>query len=278
MMRKLATSIGISTVLLVSGTITSVSAHEEHSSASYSSDNSHCEVALNYDITVEPKLLSISDAGKEVYRIEMGKLYVQGEQVPLNARQEKLLSQYSDQVSTQVPEVIALVHDAVGIASTAASMALTPLLGDAAGAKLDEMMDGFQQRVEKLAYQNGDKFYLGSTESSLEDTFGEDFEQEVEQLVKNSIGTMMMNLGSEMLSGDGDSFEQKMQSFGQKMENVGQDIELQMEAQAQELESRADKMCDKFQNLIALEQQLRIAVPELEKYPLIDAPKVELLE
>ena len=277
-MRKLATSIGISAVLFASGTITSVSAHEDHSSTSYSSDNSHCEVALNYDITVEPKLLAISDEGKEVYRIEMGKLYVQGEQVILNARQQQVLTQYSDQVSTQVPEVIALVHDAVGIASTAASMALTPLLGDAAGAKLDEMMDGLEQRIEKVAYQNGDKFYLGSTQSSLEDTFGEEFEQEVEQLVKNSIGTMMINLGSEMLSGDGDSFEQKMEAFGQKMENVGQDIELQMEAQAQDLEARADKMCDNFQNLIALEQKLRIAVPELEKYPLIDAPKVELLE
>ncbi|EDQ01763.1 DUF2884 family protein [Shewanella benthica] len=199
-MRKLATAIGISAVLFASGTITSVSAHEDHSSTSYWSDNSHCEVALNYDITVEPKLLAISDEGKEVYRIE------------------------------------------------------------------------------KVAYQNGDKFYLGSTQSSLEDTFGEEFEQEVEQLVKNSIGTMMINLGSEMLSGDGDSFEQKMQAFGQKMENVSQDIEQQMEVQAQDLKARADKMCDNLQNLIALEQKLRIAVPELEKYPLIDAPKVELLE
>ncbi|AQS37506.1 Protein of unknown function (DUF2884) [Shewanella psychrophila] len=277
-MRKLATSIGISAVLFASGTITSVSAHEEHSSASYSSDKSQCEVALNYDITVEPKLLAISDEGKEVYRIEMGKLYVQGEQVSLNARQQKLLIQYSDQVSTQVPEVIALVHDAVGVASTAASMALTPLLGDAAGAKLDEMMDGLEQRIEKVAYKNGDTFYLGSTHSSLEDAFGEEFEQEIEQLVKNSIGTMMINLGSEMLSGEGDSFEQKMEAFGQKMENVGQDIELQVDAQTQDLEARADKMCDNFQDLIALEQKLRVAVPELENYPLIDAPKVELLE
>lgn len=277
-MRKLATSIGISALLLATGTVTSVSAHQEHSSTSYSSDNSQCEVALNYDISVEPKVLAVSDAGKEVYRIEMGKLYVQGEKVSLDATQQKLVTQYSDEVSKQVPEVITLVHDAVGIASTAASMALTPLLGDAAGAKLDEMMDGLEKRVEQVAYQNGDKFYLGSTQSSLEETFGEEFEQEVEQLVRNSIGSMMINLGSEMMSGDGDSFEQKMEAFGQKMENVGQDIELQMESQAQELELRADKMCDDFQQLIALEQKLRAVVPELENYPLIDSPKVELLE
>ncbi len=277
-MRKLATSIGFSALLLAGGTVTAVSAHQEHSSTSYSGDNSQCEVALNYDISVEPKVMAVSDAGTEVYRIEMGKLYVQGKQVSLDAKQQKLLVQYSDEVSKQVPEVIALVHDAVGIASTAASMALTPLLGDAAGAKLDEMMDGLEQRVEQVAYQNGDKFYLGSTQSSLEETFGDEFEQEVEQLVKNSIGSMMINLGSEMMSGDGDSFEKKMEAFGQKMENVGQDIELQMESQAQELEHRADKMCDDFQQLIALEQKLRAEVPELEDYPLIDSPTVELLE
>ncbi|QFU21808.1 YggN family protein [Shewanella eurypsychrophilus] len=277
-MRKLATSIGISAVLFASGTITSVSAHEEYSSTRYSSDHSQCEVALNYDISVEPTVMAVSDAGNEVYRIEMGKLFVQGKQVSLNAKQKQLVTQYQDEVSSQVPEVIGLVHDAVGIASTAASMALTPLLGDAAGAKLDELMDGLEERIEKVAYQNGDKFYLGATQSSLEDTFGEEFEQEVEQLVRNSIGSMMVNLGSEMLAGDGDSFEQKMEAFGQKMENVGQNIEQQMETQAQELEARADRMCDDFQLLIALEQKLRTEVPELENYPLIDSPKVELLE
>lgn len=277
-MKKLATSIGISAVLLASGTITSVSAHEEHSSAKYSSERSQCEVALNYDISVEPKVLAVSEAGNEVYRIEMGQLYVQGEQVSLNAQQQQLVSKYQTEVSNQVPEVISLVHDAIDIASTAASMAFTPLLGDAAGAKLDEMMDGLEQRVEKVAYQNGDKFYLGSTQSSLEDTFDKEFEKEIEQLVKNSLGSMMINLGSEMLAGDGDSFEQKMEAFGQKMENVGQDIEMQIESQAQELEVRADRMCDDFQQLIALEQKLRVEVPELEKYPLIDSPTVELLE
>ncbi|MEI6860198.1 MAG: DUF2884 family protein, partial [Shewanella sp.] len=166
----------------------------------------------------------------------------------------------------------ALIHDAVGMASTAASIALTPLLGDDAGDRLELMMEGLKQRIEQFAYQNGDKFYLGSIQSSLKDMFGEEFEQEIEQLVKSSIGSMMINLGSEMLAG-GDSFEQKMEAFAQKMENVAQNIELQVEAQAQSIEVRADKMCDNFQGLIALEQKLRIVIPELKKYPLLDELK-----
>ncbi|RTR39108.1 DUF2884 family protein [Shewanella canadensis] len=277
-MRKLATSMGISAVLFAASTMTSVSAHEEHSSNSYQNHNKQCEVALNYDVAVEPQMVTVSEGSSEVYRIELDKLYVDGKEVSLNSKQKALLTQYSDEVSTQLPEVIALVHDAVGIASSAASMALTPLLGDSAGAKLDEMMDGLEERVEQVAYQHGDKFYLGSTQSSLEDTFGEEFEKEMEELVRSSVGTMMVSLGSEMLSGDGDSFEQKMESFSKKMENVGQDIEMQMEAQTKDLEKRADKMCDNFQYLIALEQNLRAEVPELSQYRLIDAPARKLLE
>ncbi len=276
-MRKLATSIGISAVLFVGGVVNSVSAHE-HQSNSYQNHNNQCEVALNYDVAVEPQMVTVSEGSSEVYRIELDKLYVDGKEVSLNSKQKTLLTQYSEEVSTQLPEVITLVHDAVGIASSAASMALTPLLGDAAGAKLDEMMDGLEERVEQVAYQHGDKFYLGATQSSLEDTFGEEFEKEMEELVRNSVGTLMVSLGSEMLSGDGNSFEQKMESFSKKMENVGQDIEMQMEAQTKDLEQRADKMCDNFQYLIALEQNLRTEVPELSQYRLIDAPARKLLE
>lgn len=276
-MRKLATSIGISAAIFAASAMTSVQAHDQGSTYSYS-DNNECEVTLNYDVVIEPEMLTVTEGDAEIYRIEVDQLFVEGKPVSLNKAQKKLLLQYSDEVSTQVPEVISLVHDAVGIASSAASMALTPLLGDAAGAKLDEMMDGLKQRVEKVAYQNGDKFYLGATQSSLEDTFGDEFEQELEQLVKNSIGSMMINLGSQMLSGDGESFEQNMEAFATKMENVGQDIELQMESQAKDLESRANEMCERFQYLVELEQKLRDQVPELAKYPLIDAPVRQLLE
>ncbi|GGJ02520.1 hypothetical protein GCM10007978_45000 [Shewanella hanedai] len=274
-MRKLTTSIGISAVIFAASAVSTTQAHEQGNSYS---DNNQCEATLNYDISVEPKMLTVTTGDTEVYRIEVDQLFIEGESVPLNKAQKKLLTQYSDELSTQVPEVIGLVHDAVEIASSAASMALTPLLGDAAGAKLDEMMDGLEERVEKVAYQNGDKFYLGATQSSLEDTFGEEFEQELEQLVKNSIGSMMINLGSQMLSGDGESFEQSMEAFAMKMENVGQDIELQMDSQAKDLESRADKMCERFMYLVELEQKLRVQVPELAQYPLIDAPERQLLE
>ncbi len=273
-MKKLLTSVGVSAVLLSASSLQMVSAHDE----SGKHFNNECEVSLNYDVTVEPKKLTVSEVGKEQYRIEMNKLFVNGEQVSLNKQQQQLVSQYADEVSSQVPEVIELVNDAVAMASTAVSMALTPLLGDATGSKIDEMMDGLQERIEEVAYQNGDKFYLGATESSLESAFGEEFEKEMEQLVQNSIGTMMMSLGSQMMSGDGDSFEAKMDAFSVKMDSIGEDIELQMEEQAQDLEARGEKLCQNFKSLVELEKKLQTQVPELANYSLVATASKELLE
>ena len=236
----------------------------------HSQHDINCDVALNYDVAVEPKTLTVSDKGVEQYRVAYGKLYVEGKQVTLNAKQQGLLNQYSDEISTQVPEAISLVNDAVEMASQAVSMALTPLLGDATGAKIDELMDGVQKRLDKVAYRNGDKYYLGATESSMENAFNDEFEQEMEALVQNSIGSIMMSIGAQMLSGDGGSFEEKMASFEAKMDNVGKDIETQMEAQAEQFGERAELVCSRFKALGELETQVHKEIPELAKYTLVE--------
>ncbi|QIJ05516.1 YggN family protein [Shewanella chilikensis] len=234
-----------------------------------------CEMSLNYDISLEPKKLSVSNQGKEHYRIEPGRLYVEGEEVALNAEQSKLVNEYSDAMAQQLPEVISLVEDAVTMASEAVSMALTPLLGDAAAAKLDETMGSLQQRVYKVAHRNGDQYFLGATEESLENAFGDEFSKEIEQLVQQSLGSLMMAMGSAMMSGEGETFDEKINAFSQKMEKMGKDIEVQMESRAQEMEQRADALCDNFQRLLVLEDKLRKQVPELGEFQVLSG-KVEL--
>ncbi|QSX30956.1 YggN family protein [Shewanella cyperi] len=246
-----------------------VMAHEDHQ---------ECNVSLNYDLTMEPKKMVFSSKGKEQYRIEPGRLFVDGEEVSLNSKQKALLEQYSDGLAKQVPEFVTLVTEAVSLASQAVSMALTPLLGDDTGAKVDELVANLQKRMDKVMYRNGDSYYVGATEDSMDEVFNEEFEQEIEQMVQNSVGTLMINLGSQILSADGGSFEEKMENFGKKMESIGDDIEKQMEAQAEVIEARADKMCENFEELLVLENRVREEIPELRDYPLAQREQVELRE
>jgi hypothetical protein len=148
------------------------------------------------------------------------------------------------------------------------SLALTPIFGDATGAKLDELLAGIQTRIDEAAYQQGDKFYLGATESSIEEAFNEDFEQEMEAMIKNSMGSFMMALGAEMMSSEGGSFEEKMEAFSTKMESVGEDIELQIADQSEAIEAKAEKICADFEELMVLESEVRQSIPELASYQL----------
>ncbi|GGP40077.1 YggN family protein [Shewanella saliphila] len=259
--QKLICGLALTSVLFTAGAWTPAM-------AKMSLNDDKCNVTLNYDVTVEPTNLQISDNGAEKYRVELGQLYVDGKKITLNDDQQKLLTEYSEALSSQVPDVIDLVGDVVSIATQAVNMALTPILGEAAGTHIDKLMSGIQQRVDTMAYQQGDKFYLGSTEASIEKTFNEEFEQEIEQMVTSSMGSLMMTLGSQIMSSDGGTFEEKMNAFSQKMDNVGNDIEQQLESQSQELEARATKVCDNFEGLLVLENQARQAIPELAPYTL----------
>jgi hypothetical protein len=234
--------------------------------AKMSLNNEQCNVSLNYDVTVEPKKLLVSTNGVEQYRVELDQLYVQGQSVKLTPKQSQALQNYSDSILTQVPEVIALVSEVMVIVDQSVTTALSPILGEQASVHLDKMMQSIQAKVDTLAYRQGDKFYLGATESSIEDTFNEEFEQEIEQMVMSSLGSLMMSIGSQILSSEGGTFEEKMNAFSAKMDNVGKDIELQVESQTKSLEARADKLCSNFEGLMVQEKNLHQQIPQLSPY------------
>ncbi|MBB1269257.1 YggN family protein [Shewanella sp. SR44-3] len=234
--------------------------------AKMSLNNEQCNLSLNFDVTVEPKKLLVSDKGVEQYRVEFDKLYVQGQSVTLTPKQSQALQSYSDSLSTQVPEAIALVSEVMVIVNQSVTTALSPILGEQTSVHLDKMMQGIQTKVDTLAYRQGDKFYLGATDSSIEDTFNEEFEQEIEQMVMSSLGSLMMTIGSQIMSSEGGTFEEKMNAFSTKMDNVGKDIELQVESQTKTLEARADKLCSNFEGLMVQEKKLHQQIPQLSPY------------
>ncbi|MGL5391209.1 MAG: YggN family protein [Shewanella sp.] len=227
-----------------------------------------CEVSLNYDVSVEPQKVVFSDKGQEQYRIENNLLYVEGKPVSLTGPQQELVREYASEIATQVPQVIELVNDAVSLASQSINRVFTPLMGDKAGTQFDTLAAGIKTRMATFAYQQGDHFYLGATETSMQNTFNQEFEQQFEALMQEAIGTMMINIGSQMLLQDGESVDANMQAFEQKIESIGQVIEQDLETQSKELEAKAQNLCGRFNQLLVLEQRLRQQVPALAPYPL----------
>lgn len=106
--------------------------------------------------------------------------------------------------------------------------------------------------------------------------FGENFENQFDQQIESavqsammqSMGSILMAVGSELMGSGGD-----MQAFEQRMENMGAEIEAKVERQANQLEKRADALCGNFSTIAEQEQQLVKLVPELKDYQLFSYKK-----
>ncbi len=59
-----------------------------------------------------------------------------------------------------------------------------------------------------------------------------------------------------------------MDALSKKMDNLAQDMSKQIESQSKGLEAKADRLCDRFENLLVLENQLRKEIPALAPYAL----------
>ena len=262
------------TLLLAAGfaltTISSsVMAHDEQHS---------CNINFDKDLIVETHTVAMQDAGKELWRIsDDGQLWLDGSKVDTDRSTRNKLRDYQAGIRQQTLETVALVEDALILASDAINSVLTELTGEPLSSHpaLQEAMEKIKASTESIVVKRGDTIEVhGSRFDNIDDAFGEEFEQAIEEAVTQSMGSMLMLVGKAMASGEG-NFEQRMEAFGEKMERFGDDLETRMEAKSDLLEQRGDAMCQNLQALDALESEIQQAIPQMQQYDLIDVSKGE---
>ena len=242
---------------------TAVMAHDEHS----------CNVNFDKDLSINSQLVSMKDAGTELWRINNnGQLWLDGKAVTTDSNTQALLREYQAGIRTQTLETVALVEDALVLAADAVDSVLTELTGDSLQQHpaLQTALDKIKTSTESIVVRSGDNIDIyGSRFDNLDDAFGAEFEQAIEEAVTNSMGSILMLVGKAMASGEG-NFEQRMEAFGERMERFGEDLEARMDIKAQALEQRGDAMCSNLQALDTLESQIQQAIPQMQQYDLIE--------
>ncbi|MEW6991047.1 DUF2884 family protein [Colwelliaceae bacterium 6441] len=245
---------------------TSVLAHDTN----FSSDS--CDVDLNAGLRINKNLVEFSKNDKPLYQIINNKrLMVNGEEVVLNAEQQTLITEYSTSIRAVVPEVKEIAFDAIEIAVEGVNLAFNELLGEGndLGAELTTQLYGIRDEVSQR-FDSDKEFYIDENGNLDDDFFGEEFEQRIENVVEetiqNSLGSLLIAVGQEMLfsGGDMDAFETRMENFGEQIE---QDIELR----AEKLEKRGEELCYAVYNIDNLETQLSQKIDELSDFDVISA-------
>lgn len=258
-----------STIALTAILATSAMAHDNHHDSHKNYSDQSCNVNLEHSVKVTPQYIQVLNDQQSLYRITSdSELFIDGKEISLTPRQQELVEQYHALIQELAPQVAELVTQGLALANEAITTLFSEIFGDdqKMQQKLQIISDKFEQRLAPLINQQEGEYYLSKEHvDAAGDDLGEELEQEVKQLMKDSAGQMLMFIGKMMMMEDGDlnGFEQRMEQFGRDMELKGQNIEQQ-----------ANQMCAQLEQLESLETELQQSIPQLADYDLVKIEKI----
>jgi hypothetical protein len=234
-------------------------------------DGCEVNVDLKHDMKVSPDQVLVYEDEMTLYTLKKdGRLWVGASEIQLDVEQKRMVSEYANGVSALVPKIFAIVSTALEVAGTALNTAFTELFGveSTIAVNSEELMHSAQRRFESVVQRNGDTYTIeGGNIGGIHDAFGEEFENEVEELMLASMGSVFALVGKAMFSNDG-AFKDRMEQFGENMADWEAQIDADMEAMGADLAVAGEELCQDMVQLSAMEKSLRAEVPELATFEL----------
>ncbi len=236
-----------------------------------------CNVELNGNMQLENNVLVVTLDNDTRLTIDQDKtLYVDGIALTLDTQQQGWVDNYYDGINQAAPQAAAIATDAVALASTALNEVFTELLGsdNTALADLADKLRNLDQQIQYNFYADNGNIRLHSESFENGGFFGEQweaqFEEAIEDLVTDSIGHLMVAIGTQLIFNGGD-----MHEFEQKMERFGEQMEQKVEYQAEALEKKSEELCSTLAQVDYAETQLQqiSQLAELDIIQVYDQPQ-----
>jgi hypothetical protein len=230
-----------------------------------------CNVDLSAGFTINTNSIEFLESDiddstqrQTLYKIIDGKaLFVGNEQVTLTNKQISLVKQYDAKIRQLVPQVKSVAIEGVDLAVDGVNLAFNGLLGEgnAVAADLTKELKMIREKVAtNLTIENGISVGVEGLES--EELLGKDFDKRIERVVEkavlNSMGSILIAMGQQMVTSKGDE-----QSFETRMEKFGETIEHEMETRSEQIEVKAQALCLNIAKLDALEEKLKSEIKPL---------------
>ncbi len=235
-----------------------------------------CSVNFNYGVIIDPSHIRMIEHGKTVVQINgESQLFVEGREIELNHEQQQLIGQFSSGIRNQVPEIVSIAIEGVDIGLKAVSKAIGSLTGEnsASQQKIQTKFDELKWRIRTRFNQSANNYYIAPQDfADFDDIFTGEFEQEIEEIISDSIGTILLAVGEAMISDNTDSRggEQRLSTFDERMESMGKDLELEISASANALEKKAEQFCLKLTELDEIESKIHQSIKQLSQFNLIE--------
>ena len=232
--------------------------------------HSACDINLVAGVNISATEIAFYQNDQPAYRIiNDQQLEVAGQRVALNTMQQQLVTRYAQSVRAMVPEVQGMAIEGIDMAIDSVSLVFDDLLGDEnkISRQLRSELSGL--RADVTHYFSATKtIHFNQSDNGSADFLGKNFETRVERIVEtsvqDSIGSLLLAAGKEILASGGD-----MAAFEQRMNRFGEEVEATMAIRTASLETHAAELCTAAVLIDGLEEQLRRAVPAVQAFNLL---------
>tara|TARA_R110000737_G_scaffold48006_5_gene68292 strand:+ start:1232 stop:2005 length:774 start_codon:yes stop_codon:yes gene_type:complete len=233
-----------------------------------------CDINFNYGVIIDPAHVRIVNAGQTYVQINgQHQLFVNGREITLNSEQKHQLSMYATGIRSQVPAIVSIAIEGVELGLKAVNKVISGLTGEnsASHQQFQEKFDEMKSRLRARFNHSDQSYYIAPQDfDDFDEVFAGEFEKEIENIVSDSVGTILIAVGEAMTHREEQSTEQRVETFDQRIETMADDIKLDISNQANALEDKAAKICLSLIKLDEIENMLQLEIPALAKFNLIE--------
>lgn len=233
-----------------------------------------CDINFAHGVIIDPAHIRIVNNGQTYVQINGEyQLFVNGREVKLSAEQKIQLSQYTTGIRAEVPEIVSIAIEGVELGLKAVNKVISSLTGEnsASHQKFQEKFNEMKWRLRARFNHSDESYYIAPQDfDDFDEVFAGEFEKEIEAIVSDSVGTILIAVGEAMTHREEQSSEQRVETFDQRIETMANDIKLGISNQANALEAKAEKICARLITLDKIENKLQLEIPELSEFNLIE--------
>ncbi|RHW75641.1 DUF2884 family protein [Colwellia sp. RSH04] len=237
-----------------------------------------CSINLNYGVIINPTHIRIVDRGQTQVQINNDdQLFIQGREQQLNEEQRLLFKQFSTGIREQFPEIVSIAIEGVDIGLKAVNEVIGGLTGEnsASQQNVQAKFEELKWRIRTRFNQSANNYYIAPQDlNDFEELFAGEFEQEIEEVIQESIGTILKAVGQSLIKDDnryeGGNGEERIATYDDRIAGMSKGLELAVSDRAKALEHKAKEYCEQLAELDSIESQLHQTIPALQSFNLIE--------
>ena len=162
----------------------------------------HCKVEIRQNVEITPDSIRITAEDRTLVQIDHDqRLFVSGDEVPLDLWQQSLITDYSQRIRSTLPMVVDVLLEGVELGAMATSEVFFGITGRELPEPVTEAITDMRRKVERKMKVEEDRIVIQA--GHPHDDLFEDLHPELESAIASSMEALIKTVGRSILSGEG---------------------------------------------------------------------------